>query len=127
MRHGEKVALVYAAANRDPAHFPNPDAFLPERDEAAHLSFGWGVHRCVGSFLAQTELRLLARTLVELCELTLTDAETGPLTGGHHMGMRWLDIQAQRRPSRVTGSTGTGRHTAGTTEDRGSQDTVVSS
>jgi cytochrome P450 len=97
MKKGDKVALFYAGANRDPGHFPDPDLFSPEREDVAHLSFGWGIHRCVGSFLAQTELRLVTSAILAASDLTLEHVEMAPLTGGHHMGMERLDVTVDRR------------------------------
>lgn len=65
-----KVQLVYAAANRDPAQFCDPDTFRLDRDPrelGRHLGFGWGVHHCIGAPLARMETciameQLLART-----------------------------------------------------------------
>jgi cytochrome P450 len=54
---GEQVALVYTAANRDPAAFPEPDRFSLDRRPNRHLAFGHGVHKCVGIDLARLELR----------------------------------------------------------------------
>ena len=58
-RRGETVGCLLAAANRDPAVFPEPDRFLPRRRNAgAHLSFGAGIHFCLGAPLARLELRV---------------------------------------------------------------------
>lgn len=55
----EKVLLWYGAANRDPDVFPNPDKFDMMRDNIdKHLAFGHGVHKCLGSRIAQMQLRL---------------------------------------------------------------------
>jgi len=97
MRTGEKVALFYAGANRDPNRFANPDGFDPERPDVAHLSFGFGVHRCVGSFLAQTELRLITSALLNAGKLRLDKVQFGSLTGGHHMGMTSVEITVTPR------------------------------
>lgn len=54
---GAIVQLRYAAANRDPAKFDNPDAFDIERSNArAHLAFGKGPHMCVGNMLSRKEM-----------------------------------------------------------------------
>jgi cytochrome P450 len=55
----EKVVMWYGAANRDPDVFPNPDKFDMMRDNIdKHLAFGHGVHKCLGSRIAQMQLRL---------------------------------------------------------------------
>lgn len=94
---GDKVAVMFASANRDPAVFSDPECFVPDRDDNPHLSFGWGIHRCVGSFLAQTELRLLTETLLQAGTLAPDGPPAvGPLEGGHHMGFRTLPLKLVR-------------------------------
>ena len=55
----EKLILWYGAANRDPEIFPEPDTFDMHRENVdKHLSFGHGVHKCLGSRIAKMQLRL---------------------------------------------------------------------
>jgi len=62
---GTMLMLRYAAANRDPAKFENPDAFRPDRKNArTHLSFGRGIHMCVGNMLSRKELALAFQELL---------------------------------------------------------------
>ncbi|WP_298673839.1 cytochrome P450 [uncultured Sphingomonas sp.] len=57
---GERVAMLYAAGNRDPAVFADPHRLDLRREGAAgHLTFGYGVHHCLGSRLALLQLRLI--------------------------------------------------------------------
>ena len=57
-RRGEQVGLLLAAANRDPAAWERPDLFNPQRTERPNLSFGAGLHFCVGAPLARLELQI---------------------------------------------------------------------
>ncbi len=55
---GARVHLLFAAANRDPRVFEDPESFKPARTPNHHLAFGFGVHFCLGSSLARLELRI---------------------------------------------------------------------
>jgi cytochrome P450 len=55
---GERVHLLFAAANRDERCFPDAERFDAERDPNPHLAFGFGVHFCLGASLARLELRV---------------------------------------------------------------------
>jgi len=55
-KRGDKVSLILAAANLDPIKFAEPLVFKPERQEAPNLSFGAGIHFCIGAPLARLEL-----------------------------------------------------------------------
>jgi cytochrome P450 len=63
-RHA-RVVVMYAAANRDPRRYPEPDRFDITRDARDHLAFGHGAHACVGAGLAQIEMEALLRALLE--------------------------------------------------------------
>jgi cytochrome P450 len=60
IKAGEKVIMWYISGNRDAAAIDNPDAFIIDRPRARqHLSFGFGIHRCVGNRLAEMQLKIL--------------------------------------------------------------------
>jgi cytochrome P450 len=65
IRAGDTVYAVIAAANRDPAQFPNPDSLDIERSDNRHLSFGIGIHFCLGAPLARLELQIALGALIK--------------------------------------------------------------
>ena len=65
LQPGEEVALLFGAANRDPKRFVDPDSCLPGRADAGHVSFGAGIHFCLGAPLARLEMQLSLPLLFE--------------------------------------------------------------
>jgi cytochrome P450 len=63
IRAGEGMILVNETGNRDPAVFTDPDRLDIRRDARSHLSFGFGVHQCLGQPLARLELQVVYSTL----------------------------------------------------------------
>lgn len=72
---GEMIMLRYAAANRDPAKYPDPDRFDPERPNArTHLAFGKGIHMCVGNMLSRKEMTVAFQQLLSrLADIRIKD------------------------------------------------------
>ena len=62
---GDAVNPLLAAANRDPAQFPEPDTFDIDRGDNSALAFSFGHHHCLGAALARMELSILFRSLAE--------------------------------------------------------------
>ena len=61
-----KVQLLFAAANRDPAVYEEPDEIRFDRPASRpHLALGWGIHHCIGAALARMEARISLRLMVE--------------------------------------------------------------
>jgi cytochrome P450 len=60
IRAGDKLAMWYISGNRDPEAIDDPDRFIIDRTRPRqHLSFGFGIHRCVGNRLAELQLTIL--------------------------------------------------------------------
>lgn len=60
IRKGDKVAMWYISANRDETVIDDPDAFIIDRKRPRHhMSFGYGIHRCMGNRLAEMQLRIV--------------------------------------------------------------------
>ncbi len=61
---GEKVLVFFAAANRDPRRWAEPDRFDLDRDPSGHVGFGMGIHQCVGQHVARLEAEALLTALL---------------------------------------------------------------
>lgn len=79
LREGDILSLMYASANRDKAEFPDADNLNFEDHHRGHLAFGFGVHRCLGSTLAQTQIAIAFDELFQqVTNLRLAGPESGP-------------------------------------------------
>lgn len=91
MREGDKVLLSWASANRDPAAFDDPDAFVYDRPNNRHLAFGAGPHRCLGAHLARLEVRVvLEEVLRRIPNFRLEDPDAVVMGGGINRLVRSL-------------------------------------
>ena len=68
IRKGESVLLSYPSANRDSAVFADPYTFDIGRSPNKHLSFGFGVHYCLGAMLARMEIKAMLAEMVKRVE-----------------------------------------------------------
>lgn len=93
---GDHVVMLVAAANRDPQRFVDPDRFDVGRPDNHPLSFGWGIHHCLGAPLARLEAQIVFERMGDrLASVEMLDPEP-PLNNGFLRGRRSL-------PVRVTG------------------------
>jgi hypothetical protein len=87
LRPGQRVLLPWGAANLDPTEVDKPDEVRIDRERNRHLTFGLGIHRCLGAPLAQLELRVaLEEWLRRIPEFTLASPDTVTWTGGNTRG-----------------------------------------
>ena len=65
LKRGDRIGLMLGAANRDPKAFERPEQFNPGRHDQKNVSFGAGIHFCIGAPLARLELQVSLRVLFE--------------------------------------------------------------
>ena len=83
IKKGEKVIMWYVSGNRDDSVIENPEALIIDRERPRqHLSFGFGVHRCVGNRLAELQLKIVWEEILK----------------------RWTEIEVMAEPKRVRSS-----------------------
>jgi cytochrome P450 len=76
MKAGDRVVVMFGSANNDEREFPDADKFIPDRQPNRHLAFGTGIHRCVGSNIARTTLRIgITEVLNRLGSFRLSDTK----------------------------------------------------
>ena len=81
IRTGDKVIMWYISGNRDDEVIENADSFIIDRKSPRqHISFGFGIHRCVGNRLAEMQIRILWKEMLS----------------------RRLDVQVVGEPERVS-------------------------
>jgi cytochrome P450 len=70
IKKGDKLAMWYLSGNRDESAIPEPNRFIIDRERPRqHLSFGFGIHRCVGNRLAELQLKILWEELLRRFEV----------------------------------------------------------
>lgn len=64
MTAGDRAIMLYASANRDERHYPDPDRFDIMRDARDHVAFGYGIHQCAGKHLGKLEIKTVLDILL---------------------------------------------------------------
>ncbi len=89
---GDKVVVSFAAANRDPKVFEDPDRFDIDRATTKHLTFGHGPHFCLGSHLARVQMRCLFATVLARTTSLEPAGEPSYLRSNFQRGVKRLPI-----------------------------------
>jgi cytochrome P450 len=93
IRAGQRVLTLIGAGNRDPEIFPDPDRFDIRRNGARHLSFGGGIHFCVGAELARLEAEIGFATLARRLPGMRVDIAEPKWRGILFRGLTSLDLR----------------------------------
>jgi cytochrome P450 len=64
LKAGDKVAIHFNMANRDPEKFDHPDELLFDRESNPHIAFGVGIHRCLGLHFARAQISMAFNELL---------------------------------------------------------------
>jgi cytochrome P450 len=91
-RQGEVIGLMLGAANRDPTRFADANRFDPFRTDGQNVSFGAGIHFCIGAPLARIELQVAMKTLFTRLPGLRLAAEPVAKNVYHFHGLERLDV-----------------------------------
>ncbi|ASY62368.1 putative hypothetical hydroxylase [Sinorhizobium sojae CCBAU 05684] len=92
LKKGDKIGLMLGAANVDPRKFSAADKFRPDRDEGANVSFGAGLHFCIGAPLARLELNIALPILFQRLPGMRLKNEPPVKDSFHFHGLERLDL-----------------------------------
>jgi cytochrome P450 len=93
IKKGDRVVMWYLSGNRDDSAIENPDQFIIDRDNPRkHVSFGFGIHRCVGNRLGEMQLRVLWEEIMKRFEHIEITGEPVYLKSSFINGIRELPV-----------------------------------
>ncbi len=93
----DKVAIWYLSGNRDESKFQDADSLIIDRPRVReHLSFGYGIHRCLGNRLAEMQLRILWEEILERFEHVEVVGEASYLNSSFIRGITELPVKVHR-------------------------------
>jgi unspecific monooxygenase len=92
LKKGQEIGLMLGAANRDPTRFAEANTFDPFRTDGANVSFGAGIHFCIGAPLARIELQVAMATLFRRLPNLRLAAPPSYNNVFHFHGLRRLDV-----------------------------------
>jgi len=94
IKAGDKVVMWYISGNRDEDAIENPNSFIIDRARPRqHLSFGFGIHRCVGNRLAELQLRILWEEILPRFPMIEVVGEPKRLYSNFIRGIRYLPVR----------------------------------
>ncbi|WFL77571.1 cytochrome P450 [Altererythrobacter arenosus] len=94
IKKGDRVVMWYVSGNRDEEVFENADDFIIDRPNARrHVSFGFGIHRCMGNRVAEMQLRILWEEILERFDRIEVLAEPKRVPSSIVMGIETLPVR----------------------------------
>jgi cytochrome P450 len=94
IKKGDRVVMWYVSGNRDDAVIDNPYEFRIDRDRARHhVSFGFGIHRCMGNRVAEMQLRILWEEIIKRFPRIEVVGEPERLSSNFVLGITKLDVR----------------------------------
>ncbi len=94
IRKGDKVVMWYVSGNRDETAIENPNTFIIDRARPRqHLSFGFGIHRCVGNRLAEMQLRIVWEEILKRWDRIELDGEPQRVRSNFVKGYEKLPVR----------------------------------
>jgi cytochrome P450 len=96
IKAGDKVAMMYTAANRDPDVFADPERFDVSRTPNPHLSFGIGAHFCLGAHLARLEARIFFEELLSTFRTIELAGEPARVRSNLNNGFKRMPVRVAR-------------------------------
>ncbi|MDB5054485.1 MAG: cytochrome [Bacilli bacterium] len=99
VKAGDQVISWVGAANRDASKFPNPDSFNLERKPNPHMSFGFGIHFCLGAPLARLEAKIALQSLLQHAEelKLVSNSSIMPIPSTFVFGVKNYPVSFNRR------------------------------
>jgi cytochrome P450 len=98
IREGDKVVMWYLSGNRDESVFPDADRLLIDRANARqHVSFGYGIHRCMGNRLAEMQLRVLWEETCQRFDKIELAGDVERLPNNFIRGVKDVPVRLHRR------------------------------
>ncbi|KJS25318.1 MAG: cytochrome P450 [Hyphomonadaceae bacterium BRH_c29] len=93
IKKGQQIAMWYISGNRDEKFWDKPNDYIIDRENARrHLSFGFGIHRCVGNRLGELQLQILWQELMERFEHIEVLDEPSFTSGAFVHGYTWMPV-----------------------------------
>jgi len=98
IKQGDQILMWYVSGNRDESVFENANAINIERKNVRnHLSFGFGIHRCMGNRLAELQLRVLWEEVLKRFERIEVQDEPHRTYSSFVHGYTWLPVKVKRK------------------------------